>query len=412
MRRISLTPLLIPVLTLALAGPALPDTPVDDGTANLPDTVPAFAQQTDAPEIASGVTFDEEVITGALARPWGLAVLPDRAGYLVTERGGALRHVARDGTMGPEVSGVPDVRAMRQGGLLDVALAADFIESRALYLTYSAPDGLAASATAVARAVLSDDHSALTNVEELWRQTPASAIPLHFGARVLVLDDGSLLVTTGDRFTPENRELAQDPVNAAYGVTVRLPREGAEFLLPVVDGAPIEINTFGHRNIQGAATQPDTGEVWALEHGPAGGDELNIIRNGGNYGWPEVSYGVNYNGSDVGTGEQAHAPTYMEPRYFWDPSIAPSDLIFYDGDMFPDWQGDILLGALAGQALVRLDIDNDGDGDGDSTTIIGEERFRTGQGRVRDVDVDSNGAILILIDDDPGSLIRLTPADE
>ncbi|WP_224814356.1 PQQ-dependent sugar dehydrogenase [Hasllibacter sp. MH4015] len=397
-----LRPIALPLVLLAT--PALAQDPVDDGTANLPDTVPAFTEQTDAPEIASGVTLDEEVIVGTLAYPWGLAILPDGAGYIITERGGTLRHVTRDGTLGPEISGVPSVRSLRQGGLLDVALHPDFTENRVIYFTFAAPSGLTASATALGRGVLSDDHTALSEVEEMWRQTPASSIPAHFGSRVLIGPNGLLIVTTGDRFTPENRQLAQDPVNAAYGVTVALTLEGDVPTNPFITEERPEILSYGHRNIQGAATQPGTDDIWLLEHGPAGGDELNIMEVGGNYGWPEVSYGVNYNGSDVGTGEQAHAPDYVEPRYFWDPSIAPSDLIFYEGEMFPDWQGDILLGALAGQALVRLDVDGD--------LIVGEERLHTGQGRVRDVDVDADGAILILIDADPGALIRLTPAAE
>ncbi|ABD54536.1 PQQ-dependent sugar dehydrogenase [Jannaschia sp. CCS1] len=402
MLRISPALSLSPLLAVLLAGASLAQAPVDDGTANLPDTIPAFEGQTDAPEINSGATFDEEVITGALSRPWGLAVLPDGAGYIVTERGGTLRHITRDGTMGPEISGVPNVRAMRQGGLLDVTLAPDFDDSRILYLTYAARDGLAGSATALARATLSDDHTALEQVTELWRQTPASAIPAHFGSRVIVQPDGGLIVTTGDRFTSENRQLAQDPVNAAYGVVVGFLPDGSPTANDALRDVLPGIVSYGHRNSQGAAIQPGTDLLWTLEHGPAGGDELNIIEEGGNYGWPMVSYGVNYNGSDVGSGEQAHAPDFIEPRYFWDPSIAPSDMVFYDGDMFPDWQGDILLGALAGQALVRLDIDG--------TSVIGEERFRTGEGRVRDVELDADGAILILIDDDPGALIRLTPA--
>lgn len=402
MLRIAPAPLLAPLLAACLCGGAVAQAPVDDGTPNLPQTVPAFVGQTDAPEVSSGVSFVEEVITGALARPWAVAVLPDGAGYLITERGGSLRHVTRDGTMGPEIAGVPEVRAIRQGGLLDVTLAPDFADSRTIFLTYSAPVGVIASATAVARATLSDDHTTLSDVTELWQQTPASTVPAHFGSRVIVAPSGSLLVTTGDRFTPENRELAQDPANASYGVTIVIDTDGTPPPVPAIDGAAPEIFTYGHRNIQGAAVQPASGALWTVEHGPAGGDELNLIRPGRNFGWPVVSYGVNYNGTDVGSGEQAHGPEYEEPRYFWDPSIAPSDLVFYDGDMFPDWQGDILLGALAGQALVRLEIDG--------FSVIGEERFRTGDGRVRDVDVDTDGAILILIDDDPGSLIRLTPA--
>lgn len=385
---------------LLLTTPAFAQAPVDDGTPNLPDTIPAFPEQTDAPEITSGLRLANEVVADTLAHPWAVAVLPGGTGYIVTERGGTLRHITRDGVVGPEISGVPAVRAVQQGGLLDVALSPDFAGNRTLYLTYSARDGIAASATAVASAVLSDDHTALGEVSELWRQSPSSIVPAHFGSRVIVTPDGSLLVTTGDRFTPENRRLAQNPVRASYGVTIRIAPDGTPAQDPILDGAQPGILSYGHRNIQGAAVQPGTNLVWTLEHGPAGGDELNILQPGANYGWPEVSYGVNYNGSDVGTGQQAHAPAYTEPRYFWDPSIAPSDMIFYEGDMFTEWQGDILLGALAGRALVRLDMEGD--------TVVGEERFRPG-GRVRDVAVDDDGAILILIDDDPGSLIRLTP---
>jgi len=392
---------------LLLTSPALAQDPVDDGTANLPDTVLAFVEQTEAPQVASGVTFDEEVITGALARPWGLAVLPNGAGYIVTERGGTLRHITREGTLGPEIRNVPAVRAMQQGGLLDVALAPDFADTRAIYLTYASRVGLANSATAAARAILSEDLTQLTDVTEIFRQTPASLVPAHFGSRILPLPDGTLVITTGDRFTPENRELAQDP-STSYGVIVHITPDGAPVGEPITEDALPEVLSYGHRNVQGLALQPGTDRLWVLEHGPAGGDELNIITRGANYGWPQVSYGVNYNGSDVGAGEQAHAPTFTEPRYYWDPSIAPSDLIFYEGEMFPDWQGDILMGALAGQTLVRLEVASDRE----RNTIIGEERFRTGQGRVRDVAVDANGAILILIDDDPGALIRLTPAEE
>lgn len=396
-------PLALLLVTLPAAA-TLAQAPVDDGTGAFVADIAAFAQQTEAPEVVSGVAFDVEVITGILARPWGLAILPDGAGYIVTERGGTLRHITRDGTMGPEIAGVPDVRAISQGGLLDVALSPDFTDNRLIFITYSARSGVVGSATAVASAVVADDFSTLTDVRELWQQTPDSTVPLHFGSRLLVLPDDRLFVTTGDRFTPENRALAQDPFSANYGVTVQMTTQGDILGDPVIEGGRPENLTYGHRNIQGAAIHPETGAIWTLEHGPAGGDELNIIRPGANYGWPEVSYGVNYNGSDVGTGLRAHGPDFEEPRYYWDPSIAPSDLIFYQGEMFPDWQGDILMGALAGQSLVRLDMDGD--------TVIGEERLRVGEGRVRDVDIDAAGAILILIDDDPGSLIRLTPAVE
>ncbi|MEJ6391845.1 PQQ-dependent sugar dehydrogenase [Gymnodinialimonas sp. 2305UL16-5] len=390
----------LPVFLLAFASPALAQTQEVSPAGTLPLTLVNAATQSEARTVASDVTLTEQVVTGVLASPWSVAVLPDSAGYVVTERGGTLRHVTRDGTVGPEIAGVPNVRALRQGGLLDIALAPDFAESRVIYLSYAAPDGLAGSATALARAVLSDDHTALDEVTELWRQTPASAIPAHFGSRIIAFEDGRVLVTTGDRFTPENRQLAQDPINATYGVTIMIGADGAPEA-PAVEGALPGVLSYGHRNIQGAALHPETGAIWMLEHGPAGGDELNIITPGANYGWPEVSYGVNYNGTDVGTGEQIHAPAFVEPIYFWDPSIAPSDMVFYQGDMFADWEGSILLGALAGQSLVRLELEGD--------NVIGEERLREGEGRVRDVAVDEDGAILVLIDDDPGALIRLTP---
>ena len=388
------------VAAALLCLPAAAQAPVDDGTPNLPDTIPAFAGQTEAPEQRSGVVLAEEVVTGALATPWAVAVLPDGAGYLVTERGGSLRHVSRDGTIGPGIDGVPDVRAIQQGGLLDVALAPDFAESRVIYLTYSSPSGLAASATAAARAVLSPDHAALSEVVEIFRQTPASSVPAHFGSRIVPLPDGNLAITTGDRFTPRNRVLAQRP-STTYGVVVQITPEGDPAGAPIAPDALPEVLSFGHRNLQGAAVHPGTGALWTLEHGPAGGDELNLIARGGNYGWPVVSYGVNYNGSDVGSGLQAHAPAFVEPRYYWDPSIAPSDLVFYDGAMFPDWQGDILAAGLVAQAVVRLVLDGD--------TVTAEERLAEGVGRVRDVAVDHDGSILFLTDEGGASrLMRLS----
>jgi glucose/arabinose dehydrogenase len=291
---------------------------------------------------------------------------------------------------------------MRQGGLLDVALAPDFADSRAIYLTYSAPLGLMRSATAAARARLADDLSGIEDLQQIFLQDPPSRVPVHFGSRIVPMPDGSVAVTTGDRGTSENALLAQDPATT-YGAVVRITPDGAAAPgNPFADtpGARPELFSHGHRNIQGAAVHPDTGALWTIEHGPAGGDELNLIQPGGNYGWPIVSYGVNYNGSDIGEGRAAHAPEFILPRYYWDPVIAPGGMVFYDGAMFPEWQGDLLIAGLVAQAVVRLDIDGD--------LVVGEERLADGTARMRDVAIDHDGSVLFVTGTDDAVLGRLS----
>ncbi|MHA7888118.1 PQQ-dependent sugar dehydrogenase [Roseicyclus sp.] len=392
-------------LALALAclasftAPALAE-PWPDGAPNRPGIGPAFPEQTEAPaQITRPAPALSQVASG-LDTPWGLAVLPGGAGYLVTERGGTLRHVARDGAVSAPLAGVPEVVAFRQGGLLDIALAPDFAESRALYLTLAAPAGLGRSATAAVRARLSQDMGALQDVTEIFRQDPPAMIPGHFGSRIVPLPDGTIAVTTGDRM--RHAERAQDPATG-YGAVIRVTPEGAVPPdNPFLDrpGALAALYSHGHRNLQGAAVDPVTGRLWTLEHGPAGGDELNLIEPGGNYGWPVASYGVNYGGSEVSDGRAAHAPDFVPPRYYWDPVIAPGGMVFYEGAMFPEWQGDILAAGLVAQAVVRLDLSGE--------RVTGEERLAEGVGRVRDVAVDADGAVLFLTDEGEGSrLMRL-----
>jgi glucose/arabinose dehydrogenase len=392
---------LTPVLIALLAGPALAQAPVQDGPPNVPDAVPAFPEQTEAPEQPSGIDLVVEQVAEGLETPWAVAVLPDAAGYLVTERPGALRHVAIDGTVSGPIAGVPDVRAQAQGGLLDVALDPDFAETRRIYLSFSKPVGLGRSVTAAIRAVLSDDHASLSEVTEIFAQTPPSISPAHYGSRIEPLPDGTLAITTGERFI--GRDIAQD-ITATYGSVVRVTPEGeAAPDNPFLDtpNAVSALWSYGHRNVQGIATQPGTGALWTIEHGPAGGDELNLIEPGGNYGWPIASYGENYNGSSVGDGRTAHAPDFIEPRYYWDPVIAPGGMVFYEGEMFAEWQGDLLASGLVAAALVRLDIDGD--------TVTGEERLVEGIGRVRDVAVDADGSILIVVDEgDDSRMMRLS----
>lgn len=372
--------------------------PVDQGPKNVPAFEPEWPLQTRAPAMDSGVRIQVEVLAEGLSHPWGIAVLPG-GGYLVTERDGHLR-LLRDGSLGEPIAGVPQVDARQQGGLLDVALATDFEASRVIYLTYAKPieDGL--TATAAARAVLSDDATELNDLTEIFIQSPPSPSPMHYGSRIIPQGD-FVYITTGEHFTQSERQKAQE-IAATYGKVVRLNPDGS-----AADGNPFadegsvaaQVWSLGHRNIQGAAMRPGTDEFWVIEHGPAGGDELNLIEEGANYGWPLISYGETYGGSPVGSGE-ARMEGMTPPRYYWDPVIAPGGMVFYEGDMFRAWSGDVLAASLKPGGLVRLTLEGD--------EVTGEERFLAGELRLRDVAVDRDGAILVL-DDGNGRVLRLTP---
>jgi glucose/arabinose dehydrogenase len=389
------------VLALLLGGAAAAQTgaPVAQEPPNVPEFAPAFPGQTRAPESLFGVTLAAQPVAEGLENPWGIAVLPDGA-ILVTERPGRLR-VIRDGALVAEpVAGVPEVWAEEQGGLLDVAIGPDFAEDRLVFLTYAKPvDG--GSATAAARGRLSEDMTELTDVRDVFVQTPPSESPMHYGSRLAFDGRGHVFVTTGERFTEEERVLAQD-LGATYGKVVRVGLDGdVPADNPFVDrpGARPEIWTYGHRNVQSAAIDAQ-GRLWTVEHGPQGGDELNLIEPGANYGWPVISYGENYDGTPVGAGETAREGM-TQPVYYWDPVIAPGGMTFYDGALFPDWDGDLVVASLNPGAVVRLEIAEG--------RVTGEERLFTGQGRVRDVAVAADGALLVAIDDPDGSVLRLAP---
>ena len=365
---------------------------VGQGSKNAPQFTPAWPNQTRASAQNSGVEMKITVLAEGLNTPWGIEVLPE-GGYLVTERSGALRLV-QDGKVSAPINGVPEVLAERQGGLLDVALAEDFATSRVIFLTYAKSMKGGMSATAAARAVLSADSTTLSDVRDVFVQDPPSPNAMHFGSRAVPQGD-YLYVTTGEHFSTREREYAQD-LDKTYGKVVRVNLDGG-----AADGNPFnsEIWTLGHRNVQGADIRPSDGSLWTLEHGAAGGDELNKISAGANYGWPVVSYGVNYNGSPIGSG-QAQGAGFTEPQYYWDPVIAPGGFAFYEGTMFDGWAGNILAASLNPGGLVRLILDGD--------RVVGEERFLDGEIRVRDVEIDRDGAILIL-DNSQGRLLRLTP---
>jgi aldose sugar dehydrogenase len=372
--------------------------PVQQGAPNT-DFTPAFAGQTRAPEAPSGVRINSEVIATGLDHPWAIAFLPDGS-MLVTERAGRLRVVTRGGQISDPITGLPAVAAQGQGGLLDVVLSPNFASDRLIYWSYSEPRDGGGNGTSVARARLSDNATRVENVQVIFRQTPSWQSRGHFGSRLVFDREGRLYVTLGDRQQPEPRQLAQD-LNTHIGKVVRINADGSVPAdNPFVGRANhrAEIWSYGHRNVQGAALNPETGELWTIEHGPRGGDELNIPRAGLNYGWPIIGYGEDYNGSRM---HEASAREGMEqPVYYWDPVIAPGDMDFYAGDLFP-WRGYVLIASLEHGELVRLDIEGE--------RVIGEERFRLGVGRIRDVAESQDGAIWIVTDEDNGRLLRLTP---
>jgi glucose/arabinose dehydrogenase len=368
------------LLPLALvASPAF--AAVTQGPPNAPYE-PAWENQTRAPALPD-TAVQATPFAGPLDRPWGIATLPDGS-FLVTEKPGRMRLVGRDGSLSEPIRGLPEVDARSQGGLLDVTVSPNFAQDRRVFWTYAKPMGGGLVATAAAQGVLSPDGTELTQVADIFVQNPPSPSTKHYGSRILVAPDGALFVTTGEHSDAPARELAQDP-NATWGKIVRLGSGGPE------------IWSLGHRNIQGAAFDAQ-GRLWAVEHGPRGGDELNLIERGANYGWPVVSYGLNYSGSPVGIGEP-RAEGFVEPVYYWDPVIAPGGMDIYGGSLFPDWQGDLLIAGLQAEGLVRVKLEGD--------RVVGEERILEGLGRVRDVEELSDGSLLILTD--AGGIQRVTP---
>ncbi len=336
-------------------------------------------------------------VARGLEHPWGLAFLPDGR-MLVTERPGRLRIVARDGSLSAPLAGVPAVFAQRQGGLLDVALDRDFAASRTLYLSYAEPDERGNAGTAVARARLGA--AGLEDVRVIFRQIPKVRGGLHFGSRVVQARDGNLFVTLGERY---QRDRAQD-LGAHLGKVVRIkPEGGAPPDNPFVGraGALPEIWSYGHRNVQGAALHSATGALWTAEHGAQGGDEINRPEAGRNYGWPVITYGRDYSGASIGEGT---AKAGMEqPLHYWDPSIAPSGMAFYEGDAFPGWNGNLFIGSLKFQALSRLELDG--------SKVVSEERLLRGLNeRIRDVRVGPDGLIYLLTDSSDGRVLRVEPA--
>jgi aldose sugar dehydrogenase len=359
------------------------------------------------PAQASAQTFPSETgsvivetVAKGLDHPWGLAFLPDGR-MLVTERPGRLRVVTRDGKLSPPVSGLPQVRASGQGGLHDIAGDREFVANKTIYFCFAEPAS-GGGRTAMARARLIDgDAARLEDMKVIFRQEGPLSSGNHYGCRIVQGRDSNLWLTMGDHFAYRNE--AQNLANH-IGKIVRVTPDGAvpsDNPFAGRNDAKPEIWSYGHRNSQGAALHPATGKLWEHEHGPMGGDEINIPLGGKNYGWPVIGYGVNYDGS------KAHEPTSRpgmeQPVKYWVPSIAPSGMAFYTGDLFPKWKGNLFVGALKFQLLVRLELDGE--------KVIKEERLLQNLGeRIRDVRQGPDGALWLLTDSGNGRLLRVAPA--
>jgi aldose sugar dehydrogenase len=357
-------------------------------------SIPASAQQR-FPSSAGELAV--ETVASGLEHPWGLAFLPDGR-MLVTERPGRLRLVSASGELSRPISGVPSVVARGQGGLLDVALDPNFAQNRTIYLSFSEPRA-GGNGTSVVKARLSANGAALEGLSVIFRQTPAISSNMHFGSRLIFDRTGALFVMVGDRYS--QRDQAQNPANHIGKILRISPEGGPAPGNPKKDGWAPEIWSIGHRNVQGAALHPDTGQLWTAEHGARGGDEVNTPKAGRNYGWPVITYGIDYSGAKVGEGTSK--PGMEQPLFYWDPSIAPSGAAFYTGNAWPAWRNSLFVGALAGQLLVRLSTRGE--------SVTGEERLLANLGeRIRDVRQGPDGYLYLLSDESNGKILRVRPA--
>ena len=364
---------------------------------------PAWAQVNETYDTGNG-SIQVETVASGFGQPWGMVQLPDDT-WLVTEKEGNLLLIGADGAPSEPISGAPEVDARGQGGLLDVALDPAFDENRLIYLSFAEPGPDGTNSTAVFKARLSDDGTALEEGEVIFSQQPKLPSTAHYGSRLVFDNDSLLYVTLGERSDAEFRGQAQD-LDSHLGKVVRINTDGSvPEDNPFVDQAEAlpEIFSYGNRNVQAAALNPETGVLWEIEHGPRGGDELNIIEAGNNYGWPLVTEGVEYSGDPINEGE-ATMEGVTDAILTWTPVIAPSGMIFYQGDAFSDWQGDIFVGGLASTALVHVAVDGD--------TATEEARYLEDLGlRIRDVAEGSDGSIYVLTDEANGQILRISPAD-
>jgi aldose sugar dehydrogenase len=357
----------------------------------------AFAGQTRIQSVKTSTAFDHRVVTNGLKAPWGIAALPDGR-FLVTEREGKLRIVSAAGLVSEPILGIPAVNSAGQGGLLGVCLDNAFKTKRMVYFAFSEPlpEG---NVTAVAKGKLSSDEKSLEEVTVIYRATPGYKGTLHYGGRVLMTKDGNLLISTGERSDLETRPQAQD-LNSGLGKIILITTEGK----PVAGnpflgkaGARPELYSYGHRNPQGIAIHPATGDLWETEFGPRGGDELNLVKPGNNYGWPVITYGIEYSGKKIGDVIQ-QKEGMEQPVYYWDPVISPSGITFYDGSAIAEWKNNLFISCLSSMHICRLVIENN--------KVVGEERLLTSENqRFRDITQGTDGALYTVTDQ--GKLYRI-----
>ncbi|MEO5582034.1 MAG: PQQ-dependent sugar dehydrogenase [Saprospiraceae bacterium] len=361
------------------------------------DYKPAFEGQTRIKAVVSKTPYEAEILTSSLRSPWGIAAIPDGR-FIVTEKIGNMRIVSSSGAVGESIAGVLPVNNRGQGGLLGICLDPSFAQNKMVYWAFSEtlPEG---NLTAVAKGKLSADEKSLENVTVIYRATPAYDGNLHYGGRVAFSKDGNLFVSTGERSDLVTRPQAQS-LNSGLGKIIRITKEGKPVTHnPFTDktNARPELYSYGHRNVQGLALHPTTGDLWETEFGPRGGDELNRIVAGKNYGWPTITYGIEYGGSKIGDAIQ-QKEGLEQPAYYWDPVISPSGIAFYDGKVISEWKNNLFISCLSGSHICRMVIENN--------KVTGEERLLSGENqRFRDITEGIDGALYTITDQ--GRLYRI-----
>jgi glucose/arabinose dehydrogenase len=407
------------VLAIAVQPGRTQQAGVETRPPNAPDQKPAFAGQTRVPEQKANVAFQVTTVVDGLQTPWGMTFLPDGR-MLVTEKGAGGRggvtaepamRILADGKLSAPITGFPAIDPRGQGGLLDVALDPNYATNNLIYWSYSEPASEGMNNTAVARGKLVDGAApGVDDVQVIFHQTPSLASTMHYGSRLVFGRDGTLFITLGERSIIQGRMQAQR-LDGTLGKVVRVNADGSipkDNPFAGKEGVRPEIWSYGHRNIQGAALHPTTGQLWTVEHGAMGGDEINIPQKGKDYGWPTITYGLNYDGKPIGAGITQQAGM-EQPIYYWDPVIAPGNMTFYTGSLFPAWKGSLFIGGLASTHLVRLTLNGD--------KVVGEERLLTdlqpARERIRDVRQGPDGALYVLTvaaKGPAGRIIKLAPA--
>ncbi|GLU52781.1 PQQ-dependent sugar dehydrogenase [Dyadobacter frigoris] len=370
--------------------------PVETQKANS-DYKPAFTGQTRIGSVKSTTAYEGKVLTEELKNPWGITSLPDGR-LIITEKAGTMRIVTTDGKLGAPITGIPAVNADGQGGLLGIRVDPDFEKNRMVYWVFS--QALAnGNLTAVAKGKLSADEKKIEGATVIYRATPAFASTLHYGGRILFDKENNLIISTGERSDIITRPQAQQ-LNSSLGKVIRITKEGKPAAgNPFIGkaGAKPELYSYGHRNVQGLAFHPVTGDLWEVEFGPRGGDELNRIEPGKNYGWPTITYGIEYSGKKVGEAIQ-QKDGMQQPVYYWDPVVSPSGITFYSSDNIPEWKNNLFIGGLSSMHIVRLIIENN--------KVVGEERLLEDQHqRFRDITEGKDGALYAVTDQ--GRLYRI-----